>query len=313
VIERDSSESSAIADSMPAPKTVANSDEENNNVVNDDIKQKLLPSDDKDEMKKVKKKEVDEKLVTPHKKKVRLLSLAILGLAELLGGCTLSILAPFYSAEAEVHGLGATEAGVVFASIFVVQIIFVPVFGKLIGRIGSCRLFICGVLLAGTTTAAFGFLPAIRQGPAFLAASLALRSVTAVGEAAMNTAVLPLARRRGGPGRECSVLSWMETMNGMGTTFGPFIGGVLYESGGFCLPFVVSGGLLVFCGLAAAVVLDPEEELVTTSPATLLLISLTRTLSLLFLSLSSSFFSPPHSLPPIFRFILLSQLLLFRP
>ena len=67
------------------------------------------------------------------------------------------------------------------------------------------------------------------------------RSLTAVGEAAMNSAVLPLARKRGGIGRysglnhiccpfsldivrECSVLSWMETMNGVGTTFGPFIG-----------------------------------------------------------------------------------------
>ena len=67
------------------------------------------------------------------------------------------------------------------------------------------------------------------------------RGLTAVGEAAMNSAVLPLARKRGGLGRdfirtakiniysptsfrECSVLSWMETMNGVGTTFGPFIG-----------------------------------------------------------------------------------------
>ena len=67
------------------------------------------------------------------------------------------------------------------------------------------------------------------------------RSLTAVGEAAMNSAVLPLARKRGGIGRcsglnyiccllsldlvrECSVLSWMETTNGVGTTFGPFIG-----------------------------------------------------------------------------------------
>jgi len=50
-------------------------------------------------------------------------------------------------------------------------------------------------------------------------------------------------------------------MNGVGTTFGPFIGGILFECGGFPLPFIVSGGLLVFCALAAAIVLDPSEEL----------------------------------------------------
>merc|ERR1711953_855224 len=101
----------------------------------------------------------------------------------------------------------------------------------------------------------------IKSGHAFFIASLAMRGLTAVGEAAMNSAVLPLARKRGGLGRECSVLSWMETMNGVGTTFGPFIGGLLFDCGGFPLPFIVSGSLLVFCAFAAAIVLDPTEEL----------------------------------------------------
>ena len=44
-----------------------------------------------------------------------------------------------------------------------------------------------------------------------------------------------------------------------------FTGGILFECGGFPLPFIVSGGLLVFCALAAAIVLDPSEELRQTS------------------------------------------------
>jgi len=211
------------------------------------------------------KKTGDPSAVTPHRKKVRFLSLVILAFAEFLGGCTLSILAPFYSKEAEDHGLAVSQSGIVFASIFILQIIFVPVFGKLTSKIGSTRLFIAGVFLAGVTNVAFGFLPLIKSGHMFFIASLAMRGLTAVGEAAMNSAVLPLARRRGGVGRECSILSWMETMNGCGTTFGPFIGGILFECGGFPLPFIVSGGLLVFCALAAAIVLDPSEELRQTS------------------------------------------------
>ena len=65
-------------------------------------------------------------------------------------------------------------------------------------------------------------------------------------------------------------------MNGVGATFGPFIGnwflswvddmflctgGILFDCGGFPLPFIISGGLLIFCALAAAIVLDPSEEL----------------------------------------------------
>lgn len=191
---------------------------------------------------------------------IRILSLIILAFSEFLGGCTLSILAPFYSKEAEDHGLSVADSGSVFASVFVLQIVFVPIFGKLITRIGSTRLFITGVLLAGITNFAFGFLPRIQSGTWFLAASLMMRAVTAVGEAAMNTAILPLARRRAGKGRESSVLSLMETMNGVGTTFGPFVGGVLFNYGGFAFPFAVSGSLMIVCGLAGIFVLDPTEE-----------------------------------------------------
>lgn len=229
-------------------------------VVPDNCEEKTHNGEEQPLLKNVKNKG-DISTVTPHTKKVRFLSLVILACAEFLGGCTLSVLAPFYSKEAEDHGLGVSHSGIVFASIFVLQIVFVPVFGKLTAKVGSTRLFICGVLLAGVTNVAFGFLPLIKSGNSFFIASLLMRSLTAVGEAAMNSAVLPLARKRGGIGRECSVLSWMETMNGVGTTFGPFIGGLLFDCGGFPLPFIVSGSLLVFCAFAAAIVLDPTEEL----------------------------------------------------
>lgn len=235
------------------------SDEETSDIGENEEEKPLLPKNE--EQKPLLTKTKKTKKVSPHTKKVRLLSLFLLGSAEFLGGCTLSILAPFYSKEAESHGLSVSAAGAVFASIFVLQIVFIPIFGHLITKIGSTRLFIVGVLVAGFTNIAFGFLPSIKSGEAFLAASLLMRGVTAVGEAAMNTAVLPLARKRGGAGREASVTSWMETMNGVGTTAGPFVGGILFNYGGFCFPFVVSGSLMVFVGLAAAIVLDPQEEI----------------------------------------------------
>ena len=45
------------------------------------------------------------------------------------------------------------------------------------------------------TNIIFGFLPRIRSGSVFLAMSLTIRSMTAVGESAMSTAVYPLAMR----------------------------------------------------------------------------------------------------------------------
>ena len=69
----------------------------------------------------------------------RILSLVVLGASIFLAGCTLSILAPFYSKEAEDHGMSVTSSGMVFASAFVLQIVSTPIFGKYLERIRSTR------------------------------------------------------------------------------------------------------------------------------------------------------------------------------
>ena len=47
---------------------------------------------------------------------------------------------------------------------------------------------------------------------------------------------------------------------GLGTTFGPLLGGALYQLGGFGLPFMASGGLLVLCGLLGFCIIHNTEE-----------------------------------------------------
>ena len=80
--------------------------------------------------------------LTPETKCVRrrsLLGLTVLGSSIFLAGCTLSLLAPFYTKVAEDHGLSITSSGTVFASAFVLQIVSTPIFGKYLQRIGSAR------------------------------------------------------------------------------------------------------------------------------------------------------------------------------
>ena len=69
----------------------------------------------------------------------RLLSLTVLGTSIFLAGCTLSILAPFYTKEAEDHGLSVTSSGTVFSSAFILQIVSTPIFGKYLHKLGSKR------------------------------------------------------------------------------------------------------------------------------------------------------------------------------
>jgi len=184
--------------------------------------------------------------------------LTLLGFSIFLAGCTLSILAPFYSKEAGDHGLSVTSSGAVFASAFVLQIISTPIFGKYLHRIGSSRLFILGSILSGATNILFGFLPQLQSGQLFLAMSLVIRSLTAIGESAMSTGVYPLAMRCD-PSSQSTVLAVMETMFGAGTTIGPFIGGFLYEYGGFLTPFATCGGLLLICAGVGCFVLPQHE------------------------------------------------------
>ena len=107
-------------------------------------------------------------------------------------------------------------------------------------------MFILGSILSGVTNILFGFLPRFESGQMFLAMSLVIRSLTAIGESAMSTGVYPLAMRCD-PNSQSTVLAVMETMFGAGTTIGPFVGGFLFEYGGFLTPFAVCGGMLLLC------------------------------------------------------------------
>ena len=156
------------------------------------------------------------------------LGLVVLGFSIFLAGCTLSVLAPFYSKEAEDHGLSVTSSGLVFASAFLLQIVSTPIFGKYLHRLGSARLFIFGCVSSGLTNIMFGFLPSIQSGEVFLGLSLLIRSLTAIGESAMSSAVYPLALRCD-RSSQATVLAVMETMFGAGTTIGPFLGGLLFN------------------------------------------------------------------------------------
>ena len=52
----------------------------------------------------------------------------------------------------------------------------------------------------------------------------------------------------------------LETFFGLGMILGPFIGGLLYEIGGFILPFVILGGALVAATLFVVVVLPRSRQ-----------------------------------------------------
>ena len=94
--------------------------------------------------------------------RVQLSALLLVGLVMFLCGTALSILAPFYASEAIKHGLSVSGSSLVFASEFIIQIIFTPIFGRYIFNLGSNRLLVAGATCSGLANIAFGFVPELR-------------------------------------------------------------------------------------------------------------------------------------------------------
>jgi MFS family permease len=129
---------------------------------------------------------------------------------------------------------------------------------------GSKRMFSVGLLITGITAIAFGFLNLLPAGRIFFWSSLIIRCAEALGDACFVTSSFAISAKCF-PGRIATIVGIMETFAGLGYTAGPVIGGVLYEYGGFQLPFFVLGALLVLatflsCFLVEEIEDEPSED-----------------------------------------------------
>jgi len=162
-----------------------------------------------------------------------------------LGGVANSIFSPFYTKEATDKGLAVWQSGVVFFSSYMTQIVFMPIFGKFISQIGSRKMFVCGLFLAGLCNLCFGCLRFVEHPSIFFGLSLVILAFSSIGYSALFSAVYPLATGAVSQRYRASMLSVIETSFGVGMMIGPSFGGFLYDVGGFNLPFYITGTLLV--------------------------------------------------------------------
>jgi len=193
----------------------------------------------------------------------------------LMGGMAMSIFTPFYTKEATAKGLTVSQSGLVYASIYLTTIIFMPLLSKSIDKIGANRMFTTGICLCGASNLALGQLKHANGASLFFGLSILVLVMSAIGASALFSSVYPLATKTVSPRYRATILSVMETSFGIGMMTAPSFGGFLYDFGGFDLPFTVCGGLLVLFSIISALVLrrikdrassldsllDDEEEL----------------------------------------------------
>ncbi|XP_078601781.1 MFS-type transporter SLC18B1-like isoform X2 [Branchiostoma floridae x Branchiostoma japonicum] len=190
--------------------------------------------------------------------KRQILSFFCVAFLNFSGTASSTIIAPFFPNEALRRGASQTTVGFVFGCFSAVQFLGGLVFGKSITAIGSRFVMISGVFVAGSCSLLFGFL-AYMEGTTFIAFCFAIRTMAALGVSAYMTAATTIMAHEF-PNDIAKVMGTLEIFTGLGMMAGPPIGGVLYNLGGFKLPFFTVGGLMFCCCAVLAVLVPPQVD-----------------------------------------------------
>ena len=111
----------------------------------------------------------------------------------------------------------------------------------------------------GVTSILFGLLDKIENGKLFLGLSFTLRIIEACGNAGFLTGSFSMIAKEF-PDNVATMFAILETFFGIGMIMGPTVGGALYEAGGFTLPFVTLGGVLVAATLFTTIILPHSND-----------------------------------------------------
>ena len=156
-----------------------------------------------------------------------------------LAGISGSLQAPFYPKEAKAKGLNKIHVGLIFGTYHFIIFLTSPFFGKKVKNIGAKKMIYTGVIIMGSAGICFGLLEFIQNKTLFTILSYVIRGIEALGHSSFKTATFTIVANEY-PDMVGSLFSFLQASFGAGLTLGPFFGGVLYNMGGFCLPFTFS-------------------------------------------------------------------------
>ncbi|KAB1275292.1 MFS-type transporter SLC18B1 [Camelus dromedarius] len=151
-----------------------------------------------------------------------------------------SILGPFFPTEAEKKGVSNTVIGMIFGCYALFDLLASLVFGKYLVHIGAKFMFVAGIFVSGGVTILFGVLDQVPEGPVFIAMCFLVRITDAVSFSAAITASSSILAKAF-PNNVATVLGSLEIFSGLGLVLGPPLGGFLYQSFGYEVPFIFLG------------------------------------------------------------------------
>ncbi|XP_030891433.1 MFS-type transporter SLC18B1 isoform X3 [Leptonychotes weddellii] len=155
-----------------------------------------------------------------------------------------SILGPFFPKEAKKKGVSNTVTGMIFGCYALFDLLASLVFGKYLVQIGAKFMFVAGMFVSGGVTILFGVLDQVPEGPIFIAMCFLVRVADAVSFAAAITASFSILVKAF-PNNVATVLGSLEIFSGLGLVLGPPLGGFLYQSFGYEVPFIFLGCIVL--------------------------------------------------------------------
>merc|ERR1719342_700741 len=154
---------------------------------------------------------------------------------------TVCLFPPFYPRLAEMKGTTASSYGMIIGTNCLVAFLTTPFIGNQLPLIGVKFSFCFGTFAGGVCCALSGLLEFFEPGQSFIIFSVLLRIFHACANALVITSTFAYQVMEF-PGSVAKVFSITRCVMNVTQLFGPLMGGVLHEAGGFYLPFAVMGG-----------------------------------------------------------------------
>ncbi|XP_075453460.1 MFS-type transporter SLC18B1 isoform X3 [Ascaphus truei] len=151
-----------------------------------------------------------------------------------------SILGPFFPQEAIKKGASNTMIGWIFGCFALFNFLTSLILGKYLVQIGAKFMFVTGMFVSGIATILFGLLDKAPDGTIFIFLCFIVRSVDAIGFGASMTASFSILAKTF-PNNIATAMGCLEIFTGLGLVMGPPIGGFLYQSFGYEVPFIAVG------------------------------------------------------------------------
>ena len=167
--------------------------------------------------------------------------------------CVQSTIGPIYTSEAVKKGTTTAVSGLVFGTYPFVLFLLSPIVGKYLPKLGPIYSLVAGSIVQGAGEILFGFLELCQEIQMFVFFSFLLRAFTAIGGAFSKNAILSILWSLY-PDHVSFLYGLFGTAAGIGFMMGPSLSGVLYDFGGFKLPFFVIGvSVLLMLGIVMVV------------------------------------------------------------